>query len=419
MTSYLLNKKYDYAKETIQNDIRAFDYISYMPEMSVLSNKKYCLIMNDRGNSFSRYRTLQLNRYRKVTEQEYGVFLFAKDKDKGNAWSNTYAPMNKKPDKYEVVFAADKIKYIRKDGKVSTKTEIVVCKNYHAEIRKISFKNESDQDKTFELKSYTEPILSENMDDVSHKVFNNMFISTEFDAKTNSLIAKRKSRGDSNVNSYMVTRMIIPETETPFTYETERATFIGRNNSITNPKALNENLTNYAGDNLDPVLALRNEIVVPANEQVSIYLLVGFGRSKEQIAEIVKHYNSKSVLEREFDISTLMNVIETKNMGITGENMRIYNIMLNYIYQTTKLSVNEHRMDLLRKNALGQSGLWKFGVSGDRPIVTVDIFDITDMGFVRDMLKAFEYYKNKSIFIDLIIINNETGEYQKLIKKEK
>ena len=113
-----------------------------------------------------------------------------------------------------------------------------------------------------------------------------------------------------------------------------------------------------------------------------------------------------------------MNVIETKNMGITGEDMRTYNIMLNYIYQTTKLSVNETRMDLLRKNALGQSGLWKFGVSGDRPTITVDIFDITDMGFVRDMLKAFEYYKNKSIFIDLIIINNETGEYQKLIKKE-
>ena len=411
-------KKYDYAKEKIENDIRAFDYISYMPEMSVLSNKKYCLIMNDRGNSFSRYRTLQLNRYRKVTEQEYGIFLFAKDKESGNSWSNTFAPMNKKPDKYEVVFAADKIKFIRKDGKISTKTEIVVCKNYHAEIRKISFKNESDEDKTFELTSYTEPILSENMDDVSHKVFNNMFISTEYDAKTNSLIAKRKSRGDSNVNSYMVTRMIIPETENQFTYETERASFIGRNNSITNPKALNEKLTNYAGDNLDPVLSLRNEIVVPANEQVSVYLLVGFGRSKEQINEILKHYNNKSVLEREFDISTLMNVIETKNMGITGEDMRIYNIMLNYIYQTTKLSVNEKRMDLLRKNALGQSGLWKFGVSGDRPTITVDIYDITDMTFVREMLKAFEYYKNKSIFIDLIIINNETGEYQKIIKKE-
>ena len=115
-------KKYNYKKEVVENDIRAFDYISYLPEMSVLSNKKYSLIMNDRGDSFSRYRTLQLNRYRKVTEQDYGIFLFIKNLKTNYIWSNTYAPMNIKPDKYEVVFASDKIKFMRKDENISTKT---------------------------------------------------------------------------------------------------------------------------------------------------------------------------------------------------------------------------------------------------------------------------------------------------------
>lgn len=411
-------KKYDYNKEVIENDIRAFDYISYLPEMSVLSNKKYSLIMNDRGNSFSRYRTQQLNRYRKVTELDYGIFMFIKDMKTKYIWSNTYAPMNFKPDKYEVVFAADKIKFLRRDAKISTKTEIVVCKNHHAEIRKITFKNESDFDKKLELTSYTEPILSENMDDVSHRVFNNMFISTEYDEATNSLIAKRKNRGDSNINSYMVTRLIINNPLEKYTYETERSNFLGRNNIINKAKALNEELTNYAGDNLDPVLSLRNKIIVPANGSTSVYLLIGFGRSKEQINEIIKYYNNRTALEKAFRISTLMNVIDTKNMNITGENMRTFNIMLNYLYQTTRISVNAERMDYLRKNALGQPGLWKFGVSGDRPIITVELSDISDMSFVQEILKAFEYYKNKSIFVDIIIINNETGNYAKVIKKE-
>ena len=411
-------KKYNYAKETIENDIRYFDYISYLPEMSVLSNKKYSLIMNDRGDSFSRYRTTQLNRYRKVTEQDYGIFLFAKDIKSKYIWSNTYAPMNEKPDKYEVVFAADKIKYMRRDRDISTKTEIVVCKSHHAEIRKISFKNESNEDKTLELTTYTEPILSENMDDVSHKVFNNMFIHTDYDSKTNSLIAKRKNRGDSNVNSYMVTRMIIPEPLDDYSYETERRSFIGRNHLLSEAVALNSSLSNYAGDNLDPVLSLRNRVIIPANEKVTVYLLAGFGRSLEQIEEIINYYDNKNVLDREFKISTLMNVIDTKNLNITGENMRTYNIMINYLYQTTRLSVNEQRMDLLRNNALGQSGLWKFGVSGDRPIITVEIKNISDMSFIFEILKAFEYYKNKSIFIDLIIINSETGQSQKLVKKQ-
>ena len=411
-------KKYNYTKEIIENDIRAFNYISYLPEVSVLSNKKYCLLMNDRGNSFSRYRTLQLNRYRKVTSQEYGIFLFAKDIKKNYIWSNTYAPMNIKPDKYEVIFASDKIKYLRRDDMISTKTEIVVCRNHHAEIRKITFKNESEEDKELELTSYTEPIISENMDDVSHKVFNNLFIKTEYDKDTNSLIAKRRSRGDSPVNSYMLTRLIIENPLDKYSYETERSNFIGRGNTVSTSKALNENLSNYSGENLDPVLSLRNKVLVKANSSTSVYLLVGFGRSREQINEIIKYYDSIYNLEKAYEISTLMNVSDTKNMNITGENMRTYNIMLNYLYQTTKLSVTEERMDFLRKNALSQTGLWKFGVSGDRPIITVEISDISDISFVKEILKTFEYYKTKSIFVDIVIINNENGGYKDLIKKQ-
>ncbi|MBR3210501.1 MAG: hypothetical protein IKF71_01005 [Bacilli bacterium] len=411
-------KKYNYTKETIENDIRYFNYISYLPEMSVLSNKKYSLIMNDRGDSFSRYRTTQLNRYRKVTEQDYGIFLFIKDEKTNKIWSNTYAPMNEKPDKYEIVFAADKIKYMRRDGDISTKTEIVVCKAHHAEIRKISFKNESNEDRIIELTTYTEPILSENMDDVTHKVFNNMFIHTKYDKETNCLIAKRKNRGDSNVSNYMFTKMIINDPLDDYSYETEREDFIGRNKTLSTSKALSEPLTNYAGDNLDPILSLRNRVLIPANEKVTIYLLAGFGRSTEQLRDTVEYYDSKNVLDKEFKISTLMNVIDTKNLNITGDNMRTFNIMLNYLYQTTRLSVNEERMDLLRNNALGQSGLWKFGVSGDRPIITIEIKNISDMSFVYEILKAFEYFKNKSIFVDIIIINDETGQSQKLIKKQ-
>lgn len=91
---------------------------------------------------------------------------------------------------------------------------------------------------------------------------------------------------------------------------------------------------------------------------------MGFGRSKEQIQDIIKAYNTEKQMDKAFKFATLMNVINTKNLNITGEDMRMYNIMLNYLYQTTKLSVTEERMDYLRKNALGQSGLWKFGVSG-------------------------------------------------------
>ena len=410
-------KKYDYNKEIVENDIRTFNYISYLPEMTDLSNRKYSLIMNDRGNSFSRYRMLQLNRYRKVTELDYGIFMFIKDIKDNYIFSNTYAPINKKPDKYEVVFASDKIKFLKKDRDITTRTEIAVCKNNHAEIRKITFKNESSEDKTLELTSYTEPILSENMSDISHRVFNSMFIKTEYDENSNSLIAKRKSRKESGLNSYMITRLLIEEPLDKYSYETERASFVGRGNKINNAKALNEDLSNYSGDNLDPVLSLRNKVLVPANSSKTVYLIVGFGRSREQINDIINNYNSKSEIEKAFTVSSLMNVVDTKTLNISGENLRTFNIMLNYLYQTTRISVTEERMDYLRRNALGQSSLWKYGISGDRPIITVEITDVSGLSFIYEILKAFEYFKNKSIFIDIVIINKEKDKYKEVINK--
>ena len=47
-----------------------------------------------------------------------------------------------------------------------------------------------------------------------------------------------------------------------------------------------------------------------------------------------------------------------------------------------------------------------------------EINDISDISFIHEILKLFEYYKNKSIFVDIIIINNENAEYAKMLKKE-
>ncbi len=218
-------KKYTYDKESFINDIRVFRHLSTLPEISILSNSKYSLMINDRGNSYSRYRNIQINRYRKVTEQDYGMFLYIRDKKSNKVWSNTFAPVNKTPDNYEVVFALDRIKFIRLDEKIITKTEIVVTKTHHAEIRKVTFKNLSNKTRFLELTTYNEPILFENANDISHPAFAKLFISTEYDSETNTIIAMRKLR-DSDTKYYMANRLIIENPTDKYQYETNRMEFI-------------------------------------------------------------------------------------------------------------------------------------------------------------------------------------------------
>ena len=120
-----------------------------------------------------------------------------------------------------------------------------------------------------------------------------MFISSEYDNKSNSLILVRKSRKDSNVNSYLVHRLIIDNPVDKYSYETERSNFIGIGHDSTEPVCINNKLSNYTGDNLDPVCSIRNKIIIDAGSSKSVYVVLGFGRSREQINDIINSYITK------------------------------------------------------------------------------------------------------------------------------
>ena len=411
-------KRFSYEKEEFVNDIRAFRHLSTLPEFSVLSNSKYSVFMNDRGNGFSRYRTIQLNRYRKITEQNYGMFLYIKDLKNRNVWCNTYAPINKMPEKYEVVFALDRMKFIRLDDEIITTTEIAVSRTHHAEIRKITFKNTSDIDRKLELTTYTEPIICENMDDISHRSFQSLFVKGEYIKEADAIVMSRKLR-DKDIKYYLVNRLLIMNPDGKYSFETDRANFIGRNHTGANPVALNKALSNKIGNCIDPIISIRNRITIKPNAEKTVYFINGFGKSKEQVLDILKTYNNPTnIEEKAFEISTIMSNVTNKLVNITGKDMRLYNTMLNYLYQTSHISINDVRREILKANKLNQTSLWRFGISGDRPIVFASIKTLNRLNIIKELLHAFEYYKSKSIFIDLIILNSEDENEKDIIAKE-
>ena len=410
-------KRFNYQKEVVENDMRYFTYPSAIPEVSVISNGKYTVLMNDRGDGFSRYKELQLNRYRKVTEQDYGTFLYLKDVKTGKYWSNTFAPINKKPEKYEVVFASDRLKYVLVEDEIATTTEIVVSTIHQAEIRKVTIKNNSKDIRTIELTTYLEPTVIENASDVTHRTFNSLFLDSEFDADTESLIMKKTVRNSDN-HYYLLHRLYVPERIEEYSYETRRNLFIGRNHTAKDPIALFQKLSNKVGTPIDPVMSMRNRVVIEPEEMMEVYILNCFGTSRKQVIEAVKHYEDPLKIEEAFEVATITNVNSMKKLNINGEDMRLYNAMLNYLYQTSRININDVRKEFLKKNQLSQENLWKFGISGDRPMITLTIHDINSVSLAKQVLKAYEYFKNKGIYVDVILINAEENPYDKSLKKE-
>jgi cyclic beta-1,2-glucan synthetase len=66
---------------------------------------------------------------------------------------------------------------------------------------------------------------------------------------------------------------------------------------------------------------------------------------------------------------------------------------------------------VLARQLGGPDALWAHGISGDLPIVLVHIDEPEDIGIVRQLLRAHEYWRMKQLAVDLVILNERAPSY--------
>ena len=415
-------KRYQYSKVQTESDARDYDGIANVPEIGVVSNGLYTVLLNDRGSGFSRYRNILINRYRKITADHHGTYLYIRNLRNDKLWCNTYSPLDVMPSQYRVSFASDKVSFMRVDDEIETKTEVTVVKDYFAEIRRFTFTNTSDMDVDLEITSYGEVVMAPREADAAHRVFNGMKILSEYDNEHEALIFSKPSQDKQDVYYYVLHKLFVDQPE--FTnekansslvnsnlveYETSRMKFLGRGGSIRHAHVIDNHrtLSNTVGTTLDPIMSMRRRIHIPAGKAVSAFIITGFAKAKEQLYQLAEQYRNSVDIEDAFKKSSVFNNMRTGMSLLKGSQMRLYNSISKYILQTA--TFGDQRQELLAKNTLSQSGLWRFGISGDHAIVLMEIDDINKSGFAKEMLRAFEYYKVHGMVLDLVFINDVPG----------
>lgn len=397
-------KRYQYSKVQTESDARDFDGIANVPEIGVISNGQYTVLMNDRGSGFSRYKNTMLNRYRKISADHYGTYLYIRNLRDDHLWCNTFAPLDVKPESYHVSFASDKISYLRVDNGIETKTEVTVLKDRSAELRRITFTNNSGLDVDLELTTYGEVLLAPAEEDENHRVFAGMKVLSEYDAEHEALLFNRP--GANGIRNYMLHSLWVDEGDSLVEYETSRLKFLGRGNSLRHADIIESRrtLTGTVGTTLDPVMSMRRRMHIPSGKSAEAYILTGFAKAREQLLQLTEQYHSSADIEHAFKTSSVFNNMRNSLSLLKGSQMRLYSSMAKYMAQTATLG--NDRNALLAQNTLSQSGLWRFGISGDIAILLMEIGSMEHSGHAKEMLRAFEYYKVHGLLLDLVFIND-------------
>src|SRR5207247_2086320 len=71
----------------------------------------------------------------------------------------------------------------------------------------------------------------------------------------------------------------------------------------------------------------------------------------------------------------------------------------------------------LEHNTLGQARLWAYGISGDLPIMLVQVGAETDLALVREALTAHAYWRLHGLRVDLVIVDEEGGSYEQPLRE--
>ncbi|MDP9202491.1 MAG: carbohydrate-binding protein [Gemmatimonadota bacterium] len=383
------------------------------PVVGILGNVPYTTLITNAGGGFSRYGNLAVTRWRHdSTRDNYGQWCYVKDLSTGHVWSTAHQPSGTEPQWYRVLFASDRITFIRRDGDIDTVTEIAVASDDAAEVRRVILTNRALQSREIELTSYSEVVLAPPDADRAHPAFQNLFVQTEFLEGKTALLATRRPRSATEAAIWCAHVVACgPEAVGKVTCETDRARFVGRGRSVRNAAALDEGaeLTGTVGAVLDPIFSLRVRVRIPAGASAHVAFTTFVTEQKERAIELADLYHDPYSARRALDLSWAQAQAELRDLGIAPADAALYQDLAGHLmfphpgFRPAQSAVEENR--------LGQQALWTLGVSGDWPILLATIDSPVGMPSVRQLLRTHHYWRLKGITCDLVILNMHPASY--------
>ena len=386
---------------------------------NVISNENYTVAIDQKGRGISKYRDIYINRFKKTDDYSQGIFFGFKNIKTNKMWSSNYSYNEDKENRYQISFMPDRNEQEITNGNIKTKIKMTVASNQPVEIRRMTLENQGNDEEIIEITSYFEPVLSTKEQDYAHPAFNNLFLITRFDEETNSLIVKRKNREPNKPQIYLAATLSTNnETVGDLEYEIDEEKFIGRGNlGIPNMIKNSIPLSKKIGLVTEAIVAIKRTIKMKPQEKVIIDFILSVGEKEEIVIKNMEEYKSLQNVKKEFELSKARVEAQSRYLNVKGKEIEIYQKMLSYIMFDS--SIKSNKMKKINKNGrYKQEELWKYGISGDLPIIVLKIKDVHDGYVVKEILKAYEFFRSRNIEVEIVILDEERHSYENYVREE-
>jgi len=392
------NKFVEPSKEEFTSGISYEDFAKFkgskLPMINMHTNGRLSTIIKDTGANFMYYKNNAITKNRFVKEETLGNSVVFTDKSTGNIWSATYSPYYREPDEYSVSYSLSSSDFRRKDGDIETISKILISPKYDAEIRKYTLYNSSNERKEIIINTELELAMCRESANIVHPAFNSLLIEEYYDDDLETLIAKKRPRGDVSEEFYVYTKLV--GIDLAYEIETEKTKLVSNGGK----DAYDGEIVKYP---LWPVMAYRARILLDPGEAQTFYYLTGAAENKYNISHAIVNAD-KETIEKEILFSLQKENVNAKYLKLVPGKAAAYNEVISNLYFD-----NDKEVDINKywDSSYSQSMLWRFGISGDLPIITIHIGRIEDSALITELISFMDYAKSRKLEFDIVILIDE------------
>ncbi|MDH4444425.1 MAG: glycosyl transferase [Akkermansiaceae bacterium] len=288
----------------------------------------------------------------------------------------------------------------RNPTRLSTTLDAGIHPTFNLELRKITLTNHASHTREIELTTYSEISLNHPLGDAGHPAFSKLFVQTSTSQDTSMLLARRRPRGLNERWPWVAQKLITPG-KTP-SWETNRATFLGRGNTRLEPAAMDSNdpLSGETGNVLDPIMAWRTHVSLGPHESQHIWLLTAAAEDEASVTEILHRVSCAMDASHLLDDAKATDAARLNSFGLPTETASRYEALSIQMLIGTRHSKAPKTLD-------GSDVVHRFPLAWDE-IRVVATAGLTSPG-TQDFLAALPFWKALGLKIKGFIMDQAQG----------
>jgi cyclic beta-1,2-glucan synthetase len=404
--------------------------IAALAPTHLLSNGRYSVSLRPNGAGWSRWGQVGVSRWRDdALRDAHGSFLYLRWDRQPQAVSLTQHPAPDPAAHYQSTYHADRVCFEATWPEIGARTTVWVSPEDDIEFRQVELRNLGERTLELELMSAFEITLAAPAADEAHPAFSNLFLRSAWQPAQQALHFERKPRLPTEAGLHAV--HFLAESDpavTALRVQTDRLGWLGRNRDRSQPLASFAPLPE-PGDagaserpldtGLDPVCALSVRLQLAAHAKITLTFCTAASDQRTTLDAVVDKHRQHSPIERASLMSATLTGIRLRELAINAENFAAIQLLTTAIVMsvTRPPAYDATAADTIAQ-ACDRRLLWRFGISGDRPILLVSAGAPQGMGLLRALVQALRVWSWSGVACDLVVVNAEPSSYLMALQRD-